>query len=661
MTILAESAPFVPLERYFHRDYLPLHIPPWQRDFDWSGEPDGQVDDLLKDLRTYLSAGPESTKGRYWLGTVLFAQNSTSAGGYVVVDGQQRTTTLFLFLCCAYRYLEARKESLQKNHGVAWENNRVTLRTGAGLGPPVSQVINFQQDEVNKALTKIQNWAMGNLVDMDIQETSSNSIQNIVDATKRIEQTLNDPASWCQEDSFIPWLERLLQETVLLRVTWPDADTALEVFERTNDRGLPLGATDLIKNQLFMKTKPEEYDDLSDHWFTTMSELRKCPGQFAKPKYLLSANIQGFRGLKIEEKALSTSFRKAYFEGTATPGPHEKKVSKFLKESFYKRLPSKDPLEYAKELQRMATNLHKLTTESALGDAQNIHLAASVLAGASQHMAVLLAATYLQDKGARHLLMSQVNRRALLSILAREIPSSFTGAITPWAKCVRSLPTDASAADIKKLHTELVVDNNDLRAGEGYENLLSRVENNLSTWRWENATERKLMRKTLSLLTWRFNLGLDHAWSMEDIFKKNNTEKKQTGWHLDHVWPRKHSTELPGSHADFEDPVNSIGNLVLLSPDDNVAQRDSLPSARRKIENYGHSKLLLTKTLILSRENPRAKRGFSQSEGNRVVETLTKIGIEPGWDLNCWDTTSILARKDLYSKLLILYLKGDWD
>jgi len=41
---------------------------------------------------------------------------------------------------------------------------------------------------------------------------------------------------------------------------------ALKIFETINDRGIGLDSMDLLKNLLFIKAKPEVFDELRDAW-----------------------------------------------------------------------------------------------------------------------------------------------------------------------------------------------------------------------------------------------------------------------------------------------------------------------------------------------------------------------------------------------------------
>ena len=57
----------------------------------------------------------------------------------------------------------------------------------------------------------------------------------------------------------------------LIRILTEDMAKALKIFETINDRGVGLNSMDLLKNLLFMKTTPSQFDKLKLKW----EELQK--------------------------------------------------------------------------------------------------------------------------------------------------------------------------------------------------------------------------------------------------------------------------------------------------------------------------------------------------------------------------------------------------
>ena len=77
-------------------------VPIWQRQYTWRGEQHGQLwRDLLHQYDLLVTGGPPAASGHF-LGSFVLAPVSASGSGVItllVIDGQQRLTTLMLLLC----------------------------------------------------------------------------------------------------------------------------------------------------------------------------------------------------------------------------------------------------------------------------------------------------------------------------------------------------------------------------------------------------------------------------------------------------------------------------------------------------------------------------------------------------------------------------------
>lgn len=83
-------------------------VPDYQRAYSWEVDKKGaQVNVFLEDLLDYIHSDNPTP---YYFGHFLFEQRSEN--DYAVIDGQQRLTTILIFVCAAFRVLKDRKESL---------------------------------------------------------------------------------------------------------------------------------------------------------------------------------------------------------------------------------------------------------------------------------------------------------------------------------------------------------------------------------------------------------------------------------------------------------------------------------------------------------------------------------------------------------------------
>ena len=74
-------------------------VPDYQRGFDWN---QGHVDDLWEDIEFYLEKDLKGERQDFFIGSIILKTPEASEKYFEIVDGQQRTTSLYL-LCIAIR------------------------------------------------------------------------------------------------------------------------------------------------------------------------------------------------------------------------------------------------------------------------------------------------------------------------------------------------------------------------------------------------------------------------------------------------------------------------------------------------------------------------------------------------------------------------------
>lgn len=223
----------------------PYAIPVYQREYRWGTE---EAEELIEDLQNYMGIEGDAL----FLGNMIFEK--AQKGVTFVVDGQQRLTTLLLVLiACRMR---ARELGL------------------AELAPTIQERIGFKDHTTGK--TKHSRLAASESV-RDVFEYMSNSAWDGHFATKtedkkQVKRQINrirpvyekfvDAVSKFDETQLSAFL-RAVYSSYVARIEVENEIEALNVFERTNARGLDLEISDLLKNYLFIK-KVENIEILWD-------------------------------------------------------------------------------------------------------------------------------------------------------------------------------------------------------------------------------------------------------------------------------------------------------------------------------------------------------------------------------------------------------------
>lgn len=207
-----------------------FEIPAYQRHFTWDKS---SIEELITDICTHISTLNKDIP--YHLGSLVLAQKKDSLC-YEIIDGQQRCITLWLIL-------HALLKALNQNQPFTADNKLKfsEVRTLA-----------------NKFLEKIQN--KGVITDEDRKTFSENGgthnlliaydyLGNLFQEEKQFQkvQKANKDKKINREE----FKDFLLEKTFLLQtVLPPGADVSL-YFERMNDRGEQMQATDIVKTFLF--------------------------------------------------------------------------------------------------------------------------------------------------------------------------------------------------------------------------------------------------------------------------------------------------------------------------------------------------------------------------------------------------------------------------
>lgn len=223
-------------------------VPTYQRGFAWEAN---EASEFLSDLLAESEAG----RGLF-LGTLIFNVAQEPEGRIVIVDGQQRLTTIFLMLV-ACREL-AKKI---KTDGIAQETQkRITVTdptTAQSRGPLLEASETIKDVFENMAKTDWDGTFPQKIGPKPVKR-QSRRIRPVYEFFKKQINEFDQPK-----------LSRLLESIYKTRVIRIDIDgdeEAFSIFERTNARGTDLEVSDLLKNYLYQQKVPE----LDDKWKETL-------------------------------------------------------------------------------------------------------------------------------------------------------------------------------------------------------------------------------------------------------------------------------------------------------------------------------------------------------------------------------------------------------
>ncbi|GAA7612015.1 hypothetical protein JP0107_08830 [Helicobacter pylori] len=220
-------------------------IPIYQRVYSWEKEQCKQLwDDIVK------TGGNDQMNGHF-IGSIVFVQDdtyTTSHNEFLIIDGQQRLTTITLLLTALRNHLsdEVKRKEIEDHY-----------------------LINSDKDGDKKfrlILSESDKDTLLSLIDKDRRKPSEPS-SKIVENFKLFEEWIRKNTN--QLETIFKGLEKLMVVEISLK---RDKDNPQLIFESMNSIGKDLTQTDLIKNYILMGLEPEKQKIFYKKYWRAMEE-----------------------------------------------------------------------------------------------------------------------------------------------------------------------------------------------------------------------------------------------------------------------------------------------------------------------------------------------------------------------------------------------------
>lgn len=608
------NVPVRSIHQYF-TSHEQLKIPAWQRDYSWDASDEGQVGVLLDDLSNFVKqpAGSE-----YLLGSVILCDNDGSdRPSWLIIDGQQRSLTLSIFIFCAIKHIQL--NSLIKDYSDPFSAHTYVQLLECVSGGSVKTLfvprLAMNNPEADDVIKNVWAWTQTAGHDSPLSLSASSRTQterNIREVADYIFDRLSREELF-PDVGFVEGISRVLNGIKLVELNLDSRKEALSVYDRINNRGLVLSSADLVKNQIFMNISDDEFDDVSASWLEMGRELNSTgKARLQDPKFLLRLMATIKKGEKITYDDLVD-----YWGGQidASNG-------------------ALSALSFADELTQAASSVKRYAIQQQLREASGSNSAIEVgelylphEMGSVQHYALLLAGKHLKNDEAMTLLGQQVAHRAILYVFARERTGQFESIIPKWANQISVLPSDAKPSELLELYAEFAF-HKDAPVSVLRENLRTAIKN----WDYRNSSDRKKMRCVFALL----NLDLSQDYSARELMRTRKRAEEKKGWDIDHIMPKSKTDE---------DYVNKIGNLTLLAPNENSAIGASLPIDKAQANTYSQSNVFLTKMLD-------ERDALTSLQLKQIDRILQKRGLTQEFTLRDWSAQASTQRTEFLSDWL---------
>ncbi|GHP77216.1 hypothetical protein JP0049_09110 [Helicobacter pylori] len=217
-------------------------IPIYQRVYSWEKE---QCEELWDDI---IKIGGNDKMDGHFIGSIVFVHDgtySTDHNELLIIDGQQRLTTITLLFIALRNHLSDKRKEIVDHY-----------------------LINSDKDGDKKfrlILSDSDKDTLLSLIDKDRRKPSEPS-SKIVENFKLFEEWVSNTDKL---ETIFKGLEKLMIVEIALE---KEKDDPQLIFESMNSKGIELTQTDLIRNYIVMETEIEKQEGFYNKYWRAMEE-----------------------------------------------------------------------------------------------------------------------------------------------------------------------------------------------------------------------------------------------------------------------------------------------------------------------------------------------------------------------------------------------------
>ncbi|WP_289037706.1 DUF4268 domain-containing protein [uncultured Zobellia sp.] len=259
----------LPIINFLQTPNVQFVIPVYQRNYDWEI---GHCKQLLSDI---INVEHEN-RGTHFIGSIVFiyegAYSTSEVRELVIIDGQQRLTTINILYVSLYRF--AKDKGMEKEAEMLYNMYLV------------NQYVELDSSKLKLKQTDTNSMAFNAILDGN--EKGFTTYSNVIENYSYFSSQINDT----NFETIKNGLKRLIFVEISLE---RDKDDPQRIFESLNSTGLDLSQSDLIRNYILMDLQPKEQQKVFNSIWNPIEENAR---DLVKQKSLVSAYIRDYLTLK---------------------------------------------------------------------------------------------------------------------------------------------------------------------------------------------------------------------------------------------------------------------------------------------------------------------------------------------------------------------------
>jgi hypothetical protein len=550
-------------------------VPDYQREYVWATT---EVERLLQDIESEFAERREGFVPDYFIGTIV-TNHQPDENVYELIDGQQRVTTLYVFLIALRDYL---------------------VELGAELKAVDTQLVAWAMDsaanEIPRHRVELQYEDSQNVLALLVAPRSETPIDTLpsdtISASHLIQAYRDSRAFLIEElrgevDEIKRFYAYVTQNVKLIRIQTESVDRALWIFETINERGRGLDAMDLLKNLLFRYAKSDQFERLKQRWKALIDALFAADERpIGFIRYYLLANHAQDR----------MQADRVYSWLTDPKNPD--------RPNYWD-----DPVAFTNQLLTAARAYVNFANGRLEGGAECRYLRNMwhLSHTARQHLILLLAARSLPDAAVVRL-AEEIENLYCVFLLTRQSANRFEKDFVDWAVQLRAMTTED---ELEEFLRDVLIPRKTALHRE-------------FAFALENLREENLPRYRLKYILGKMAQHLDEiAFGTRELGVY--VDKRVDIEHILPIGAPEDVLSSFGESPEARDARHRLANLTLLERSHNaVVSNKSFPE---KQEGYALSNFLITKGLA---------PGMKVGKETQVNKALALVGEYANWDMEAF-------------------------
>jgi len=576
-------------------------IPAYQRDFVWD------TDDVVSFIENLLEAFEEKNKS-YFCGSMVLYKNKDDR--YEIVDGQQRTSVIFILLANLINSLP------DDQYKFAHKQNYIVIMRKKGDN---SYKFWHKNPEIMKFIQGVSEGSLNRDVVLD----HSNALKSLNACYDEVQDFI-DRNFKGNDDKIDEFIGFVTEKCFVVHYTATDMADALVTYSRLNSGGKKLGHLEVLKGLIYASAEKlsMNWDNLESQWDLFWSHLT-IPQK-------IGSHIKASTKELIDQESFLAYFLLTYFSDDVNSYfnrsdgfPPVKKITGFLQSDIAKTQIFHDPAELLRKLLECSERVIEIRTGSHNNSVIENYYRDIALLSQSQTQPLIFILGFAENDYLLEELLGAVFNLTFI----------FTTAVTGTGS------TSATWKSLAKKMRDLRSQNNDIEVAIKMKaelqekiNLFYKKEFSEYLLKMDIFGNTQKLKKTLRMLEiiLRQNANISELSQYSKLYIKGGVD-------IDHIHPKNSADE----NAEY---TNMIGNAALLKALINRSLQDKPFDSDVKQKAYNRSDYLSTNAIVMDADEAHG----AEKNAVKQISTVTYMNDE-----------KIFERSQELERIFYNYLVGD--